>query len=615
MLLCILLAAPSHTQPNVLIILADDLGHDDVGVNNPLAPTPNLDRLAADSARLDRFYVHIKCAPSRASLLTGRHFLRTGVWGVHGGRDFLRTDETTIADLFREAGYDTAMMGKWHSGLGDRYYPWQRGFDLARMAKLYRYTGEEGAAESVNGKLQPIEGWAEEHFTNTAIDYLRQPRDKPFFLYLPYMSPHSPWRAPKNYRERFRKEGYSEDLSAFWGMVAFLDHQVGRVLDTLDETGLAENTIVVFLSDNGPVNNGAHRPPTESGKPYVTKGSDWRLRNPHGLRGGKGQVWENGIRSVLFLRWPGHVPATEHRVPVIVEDLLPTLLNLAGISQGDATTELDGISLASTLRNAAASPVEPADRYLFFSNAEPKDSFDPWKLGRLQTYQVVDKTSHPERFTLDRMEYAIQHGGHKLVRFKNQAGVYSLTSDQRERKPVGNESLNARLRSAAESRWKDILSAPHAFERPAIYVDPQRGVPSIIQMRSATRTHGVELTAHDLRGWNRVGDQAVFDLVIEQSLSYQVYLLAETTEITGAKLTVRFKNSTPGALTATIDRLLPRQREHPIFGYDPENCLSLGEVSLPPGHTEMKMTLTHLPPGSKSGVKAVHSLILIPSFP
>jgi arylsulfatase A-like enzyme len=164
-------------RPNVIVILADDLGYGDLGIHgNTVCRTPNLDRLGHHSLRIVPFYVHAVCAPTRASLLTGRHYLRTGVSHVHGGRDFLHPREVTIADWFRHNGYRTGMWGKWHSGKTTGYFPWERGFDEAYMADLYQH---EGGGGRLNGERIDTPGWTTAAITDMALDFAEKEDDRP----------------------------------------------------------------------------------------------------------------------------------------------------------------------------------------------------------------------------------------------------------------------------------------------------------------------------------------------------------------------------------------------------------------------------------------------------
>ncbi|HSP44102.1 MAG TPA: sulfatase-like hydrolase/transferase, partial [Luteolibacter sp.] len=254
---------PADARPNIVVFLADDQGWGDLSIhgNTDLA-TPRIDSLAQQGATFDRFFVCPVCAPTRAEFLTGRFAARTGVRGVTRGEERLNSDETTIAQVFRAAGYATGIFGKWHNGSQPPYHPSSRGFD-----EFYGFTSGHHAHYfdpelEHNARLVKGKGYITDDLTDHAIDFIRQKRDAPFFCYIPYCTPHSPMQVPDEFWDRHKnrnpKSGDSNKPSgnnhhrAALAMVENIDWNVGRVLRTLDELDLAENTIVVYFSDNGP---------------------------------------------------------------------------------------------------------------------------------------------------------------------------------------------------------------------------------------------------------------------------------------------------------------------------------------------------------------------------
>jgi arylsulfatase A-like enzyme len=339
-------------RPNVIVMLTDDQGWGDVGIHGNLdVRTPNLDRLASEGARFEHFYVQPVCSPTRAELLTGRHHPRGDVFNVTGGGERLRSTEKTIADWFRESGYRTAYFGKWHSGSQWPYHPVARGFEefygflSGHWGHYFDWILEQ------NGDLVQGQGFIEDDLTDRAIRFIEDSRADPFFISLSYATPHSPMQVPDRFFDRFdgmelrmrRPESDRTDLrhtKTALAMVENIDWNVGRVLDALDQRGLLQHTIVVFLSDNGP--NG------------------WRWNAD--LRGIKGSTDEGGTRVPFFVYWPGSIGPGLHVTEIAgALDLLPTLADLAGI---DLTRgpPLDGVSLAPLLSGVAA---QWPDRYLF----------------------------------------------------------------------------------------------------------------------------------------------------------------------------------------------------------------------------------------------------------
>lgn len=334
------LTAVANDQPNVVVFLTDDQGWGDLSIHgNTNLSTPNIDSLAEQGAAFNQFFVCAVCAPTRAEFLTGRYHPRTGVSGVSQGSERLNPDETTIADLFKAAGYATGAFGKWHNGTQAPYHPNYRGFE-----EYYGFTsGHWGHYFSPpldhNGKPVRGKGYVVDDFTDHAIRFIQENRDQPFFCYIPYNTPHSPMYVPDRFFDKFdgvdpemrHRDPKKEDVSwtrAALAMCENIDWNVGRVLKTLDELKLSDNTIVVFFCDNGP--------------------NSWRWNG--GFKGKKGSIDEGGVRSPLFIRWPGQIPEGSKIKQVSgAIDLLPTLAELTDIP-ADGGKPIDGISLARELK-------------------------------------------------------------------------------------------------------------------------------------------------------------------------------------------------------------------------------------------------------------------------
>jgi arylsulfatase A-like enzyme len=334
------LSATAHAAPpNIVVILADDSGWGDYSISgNTNLRTPNIDSIGRAGASFDRFYVCAVCAPTRAEFLTGRYHPRGGVRGVSTGQERLNLDERTVAEAFRAAGYATGAFGKWHNGSQWPYHPNARGF-----AEFYGFTsGHWGEYFDPilehNGQLVRGRGYIADDLTDHALAFIEQNRDRPFFCYLPFNTPHSPFCVPDEPWNRFKDhpvplrgpDGDKEDLPVTRCVLAMMDNldaNVGRVLRRLEELHLAENTIVIYFSDNGP--------------------NSWRWNG--GMKGRKGSVDEGGVRSVFFIRWPGHIaPGTAVRPIAGAIDLLPTLTALAEVPRVGAKP-LDGLDLSPLL--------------------------------------------------------------------------------------------------------------------------------------------------------------------------------------------------------------------------------------------------------------------------
>jgi arylsulfatase A-like enzyme len=352
---------PAIQNPNVLIILADDQGWGDLSVNgNTNLATPHVDSLAGAGAIFDRFYVCPVCSPTRAEFLTGRYHPRSGVFNVTTGGERMDLAEKTIADTFKAAGYATGAFGKWHNGMQYPYHPCGRGFD-----EFYGFcSGHWGdyfdAPLEHNGRLVTGNGFIADDLADHAMRFIEQHRKQPFFCYVPFNLPHTPAQVPDRFFKKFAdfmpvmryREPEREDIvktRAILAMCENVDWNVGRLLRKLDDLKLADNTIVIYFSDNGPNS----------------------LRWNGIMKGHKGTVDEGGVRAPFLIRWPGHIPAGA-KIPQIAGaiDLLPTLADLAGIPVV-STKPLDGVSLKPLLLpgrrvgDAASSTENWPDRMIF----------------------------------------------------------------------------------------------------------------------------------------------------------------------------------------------------------------------------------------------------------
>lgn len=370
-------------QPNVLLILADDLGYNDLGFMGATEiETPNLDRLAAEGVRFESGYVaHPVCAPSRAGLLTGRYPARFGMDGNLGYAPFdphegLPVGETTFVESLRAAGYRTGLVGKWHLGAAPEFLPRERGFEefTGFLDGVHYYWGRDidagdpssGARAPITANGNPVRLRADEYLTDfvtdRAIEFLRGPYGSPFFLYVSYNAPHRPLQAPPELVAEYAGAG-SEHRVRYLAMVDSLDRNVGRLLEELETTALRQDTVVFFLSDNG----GVH--PARSGP-----SNDYADNAP--LRDGKGSLFEGGIRVPFVASWPGRWPSgAAYPAPVISLDIAATALGLAGVAPEQP---LDGVNLDPFLRGEVSGAPHEA---LFWRNGFEYAVRGPeWKL-------------------------------------------------------------------------------------------------------------------------------------------------------------------------------------------------------------------------------------------
>ena len=315
-------SAEPGDRPNVILVMTDDQGYGDVrSHDNPLIDTPNLDQLAQDGARFKNFFVSPLCAPTRASLLTGRYHIRTGTVNVSNNLEIMRSEETTIAELFKVNGYNTALFGKWHNGEHYPHNPNGQGFDEF-VGFCAGHTGNyfDPILEHNGGTIE-TRGFITDVLTDKAMEWIEAKRNEKFFCYIPYNAPHTPYQVPDAYYEKYKDRGLDVKTATLYGMVENIDDNMGRLLKKVEELGLQENTIVLFLTDNGP---------------------NTRDRYNGGMKGHKGQVDEGGVRVPLFVRWSGHIKPDRVVDGLAAHiDLLPTLADLCDIEVPDSL-RLDG---------------------------------------------------------------------------------------------------------------------------------------------------------------------------------------------------------------------------------------------------------------------------------
>ena len=434
-------AAPS--RPNIVILLADDLGTADLGWCGGEIETPNLDRLARQGLRFSQFYAYPVCSPTRAGLLTGRSPMRLGL-----GYTVIRpwsscavpAAEHFMPQTFRAAGYQTAICGKWHLGhTRASHLPNARGFDhayghLNGAIDYYTHEREGGLDWNRNGRSLREEGYSTDLLAAEAVAFIRnRDRNRPFFLYTPFNAPHAPLQAPQALIGKYAKI-VDPKRRHYAAMVDALDTAAGRILAALDEQRVADRTIVLFLSDNGgPVNQGAM----------------------NRFRGAKASTWEGGIRVPAVLRWPGVVRPRETAQVATVLDVFPTLAAMAGIPRRNRLP-LDGKDLWEQLRMERIEPRED----LFFA--------------------VEDSPGSPR--------YAVRRQDWKLVREVRGGTVrdalFRLDTDPREKRDVAaaNSALAAELAAALE-RWTALAppgtvrftgTAPAGWTAPKLWAEAAR---------------------------------------------------------------------------------------------------------------------------------------------
>ena len=432
----------SGRRPNIVFIMADDLGYTDLACfGSKYYETPNIDRMATQGLKLTNHHHCQNCTPTRAALMSGQYGARTGVYTVGGIDRFdwsqrplrpvdnvtqLPLDRQTIADQLKRAGYATGMFGKWHIGEKGDHHPSKRGFDEAIVSMGAHFNFE------TNPKTEYPKGqYLADFLTDKAVDFIRRHQSHPFFLYLPHFGVHSPHDAKPELIDRFKKKpgvgGHQNPTYA--AMIASVDESVGRVMQTLNELKLADDTVLIFVSDNGGVGG------------YVREGIKQAgdITDNAPLRSGKGSLYEGGTRVPLIVRWPKVVAAGGvNDTPTIHVDLYPTLLEIAGAPRPRQT--LDGTSLVSLLRDPQAKLARDAIYQHF-----------PGYLGAGANMWRTTPVS------------LIHKGDWKLMEFleDGRLELYNLKDDLGETNNLaGSQPEKARELHAQLTQWRKSIEAP-----------------------------------------------------------------------------------------------------------------------------------------------------------
>ena len=360
-------AAAATAKPNILFILIDDLGWADVGFHGGSAPTPHLDQLAADSIELTQHYVAPVCSPTRASLMTGRYWSRYGITAPHAERA-LPPDTVTLPRALKAAGYDTALIGKWHLGSKPEWGPNHYGFDhaygsLGGGVGPYDHRYKDGPYTRTwhrNGQLIEEPGHVTDLLTDEALRWLAERGDRPHFLYLPYTAVHLPVKEPQAWLDKVPASIQGDVPRHYAACLMHLDHSIGRLLTALDKSGQRKNTLILFTSDNG----GSTAENNDPKYPADDYPSGRLTASNAPLRGQKGDLFEGGIRVPTLVSWPAQLQPGKLDIPAHIADWMPTLCNIAGWTPPpDQPLRWDGRSLLPILTRR----LQPGPRPLYWT--------------------------------------------------------------------------------------------------------------------------------------------------------------------------------------------------------------------------------------------------------
>jgi arylsulfatase len=482
LLLFVLVASPAFSQtgdrPNVILIITDDQGYGDLGfTGNPHIRTPVLDSLAESSIRFRNFYVSPVCAPTRASLMTGRYSLRTGVRDTYNGGAMMAASEITLAEMLKEGGYRTGIFGKWH--LGDNYpmRPMDQGFNQSvvhlagGMGQVGDFTtwfeGDRSYFDPVlwhNGERESYEGYCSDIFTDRALEFIEGNDSRPFFCYLSFNAPHTPLQVPEEYYRIYAdvdpstgfdakelpdgmSEKDKEDARKVYAMVSNIDHNVGRLMQKLEALQLRDNTIVIFMTDNGPQ----------------------QPRYVAGMRGRKGSVYRGGVRVPFYLSYPskfrGDSDVSANAAHI---DVLPTLAELCG-TEVPSDRKIDGLSLVPLIEGKSVERERP----LFFY----------WS------------RKYPERYS----NVAVQKESHKLVAHNDYDApieayeLFDIEKDPNEQNNMvlQNKHLADDLQSEMQKWFDTLVQSVNLLNPPRIHIGKERENPVFLNRNDASGERGI----------------------------------------------------------------------------------------------------------------------------
>lgn len=504
--LVLLAVAPFHAspgraaeRPNIVFVMTDDQGYWDTGATgNPHIETPNMDRLASEGARLNRYYAAPVCAPTRAGVMTGRYYLRTGLYNTRFGGDSMGLDEVTVAELLGDAGYRTGLFGKWHLGKYPSYQPQNRGFDEFfghYHGHIERYQFPDQVYH--NGRPVEARGYVSDVFCDAAMDFIEysvKRTDDPFFCALMFNAPHSPFLMDTSHYNqsqgdqtiaKYLDKGLPMREARLYALIDRVDQNLGRLLERIDQLGIAENTLVVFTSDNGGVSK-------------FWKG---------GMNGNKASVYEGGVRAPCFVRWPEQIRAgTQVDSQTSHVDWLPTFCQLAGVQPPDDRI-IDGISLVSALKGRGK-PVHHEFVYHTWDRYTPNPD---------SRWSVSD----------NRWKLLCQVGTGKQGSRVNWR-LFDLQSDPGESKNVAKQNPQQvdRLRRAFVD-WFDSVTANRSYQPVPIPVAQQE-----VEIEPSWATWTGDQIQYTFDGydwdtidsWNMPGERAAWNLDVNATGNYRVSL-------------------------------------------------------------------------------------------
>ncbi|WP_111668780.1 arylsulfatase [Algoriphagus litoralis] len=558
----------TKNKPNVILILTDDQGYGDVGIHqNPDIKTPVLDLLARESAKFDRFYVSPLCAPTRASLLTGRYHLSTGTVSVSNGMETMDAEEYTLGELFQDNGYHTGIFGKWHNGQHYPHHPLAQGFDEFTGFLAGHWSNYFDTQLEKDGESQSFPGYLPDVLTDEILEFIDKNRDQPFFAYLAFNTPHSPHQVPDEFYSPYKMTGLEDELAAVYGMVSNIDHNIGRILEKLELLDLDENTVVIFLTDNGPNGN----------------------RFNAGMKGIKGSVHEGGVRVPSFWKWPGTIVPSIIHTPAAHIDILPTLAELLSLTV-NGERSLDGISLAASLKGEPQNVSRAIYSHVAFSQGE----FGPF----------------PGAIRRDSLLLALLHSGFEL---------YNLKDDPNQTENLASQAPETVDKLSKEYlTWFQKVAPPNLADRPIPVTSqsPEIFLPAYeAKFTGEIRFFEGHGWAQDwLTNWKGESDSIFWKVNVLDSGEFEVFLEYTASEDqVGAKMKLTHGASHlewilseafyPKSISSP-DRVPRKEAPEQTWG-----LISIGKIQLGPGLQEFRVTASDIP---QVGLGDIYSIRLRP---
>lgn len=550
-------------RPNVILILTDDQGWGDLSMHgNEWLQTPVIDQMAKSGAQFKRFYVSPLCAPTRASLLTGRYHLRTGTSWVSKGLENMNAGEVTIGEVFQGQGYATGCFGKWHNGAHYPQHPNQQGFDEFIGFCAGHWNNYFNTTLEHNGKEFLTEGFITDVLTDEAIKFIEKFKEEEFFCYIPYNVPHGPFQVPYKYFDKYKSMGLNDKDAAVYGMCENMDENVGRIIAKVDELGLSENTIIVYLTDNGP-----------NGKRYNG-----------GMRGTKGSIHEGGVRVPCLIQWKGKI-IQKTIAPIAAHiDILPTLVSLCGFEDVE-TLPLDGVDVSDLLLTENGSIKER----LFFTK-KSNEFIKP--------------------------DGAVRSAQYRFVVERGDTMLFDMNSDPGQKVDISAEETELTATFAAEYKnWFDDVTGDFKQDKEIRigFVDEKKAYLPAHESGFSGDIHFMEGHgwAHDwLVNWTQSADSVYWDVVVDQATDFSLELLYSCPkENLGAVIEASNSgNKTRAEITLAHDpEYFPSpDRIKRIEVYEKEWArLAMGNLTLNPGNQRIVLKAKDIPNGFVGEIKGL----------